>query len=69
MKFRYYIADPETGNLGGTNSTEIADDFSHHDTFFVVDTEKGKWLTGFGEEIEIEEIKNNEEAAEGGKDV
>ena len=44
MKFRYYITDLYDGAIRGTNSTDVANDYSMCEDFYVLDTETGLWL-------------------------
>lgn len=55
MKFRYYITAVDSGTVLGTDSESDAESFSKSEAYFVVDSEKGLWLTSDGE-LDIEDI-------------
>ena len=55
-KFRYYIADMNSGSLRGTNKDSVAGDFAMAGEFLVVDSESGMWLA-FGDSEPIEDIE------------
>ena len=54
MKFRYYITNPFTGRVEGTNSEEDAKNFANCEDYFVIDSESGKWMLPGGETEEVE---------------
>lgn len=60
MKFRYYITDLFDSVVRGTNSENAAKEYSQLDEYFVVDTERGVWITSPISEEEITEIKYTE---------
>ena len=61
MKFRYYIADPFSGNVKGTNDEQVAGDYSQSEDFWVVDSETGEWLTPDGREPVHNEQRDSHE--------
>lgn len=60
MKFRYYITDTFRGLVVGTNSEEVAKDFTACDEYFVVDSETGVWLMD-SNPLDIKEFNTTEE--------
>lgn len=56
MKFRYYITDTGEGAVFGTNSEEVAHQWSSSEDYFVVDTETGSWIDIDQEHRSIEEM-------------
>lgn len=55
MKFRYYITAVNAGTVLGTDSEADAENFRQSDDYFVVDSEKGLWLSSDGE-LDIEAV-------------
>lgn len=55
MKYKFYITDTFDGQVVGTNDEQKANEFSQTEDFFVVDSEKGLWLTPEGK-IEVKEL-------------
>lgn len=60
MKFRYYIVDELNGDVKGTNDTEVAENLSRADDFWVIDTETGQYLlmNTIGERFDIPEVRS-----------
>lgn len=45
MKFKYLITNLHSGSVEGTNNEKLAQELSFSEEHWVVDCEKGKWLT------------------------
>jgi hypothetical protein len=50
MKFRYYVTNTFNGCIEGTNDAKEAKELVDCEDFFVIDSEKGVWLTPDGEQ-------------------
>lgn len=55
MKYRYYITDTYDGCVKGTDDEEVATGFAESEDYFVVDAERGEWLTSNGERTPVPE--------------
>lgn len=67
-KYRYYIVSVMNGEVKGSNDEEVAKQMCDSQDDFVIDTEKGVWVTEDMVEVEIEEQKLSEEETQDGSD-
>jgi len=57
MKFRYYITNVYEGVIDGTNSPNVAKEFSLDEDYFVVDSEAGEWLRPDGTQNSVKDVE------------
>lgn len=57
IKYRYYIVDPDWGDVWCTNDPKIAEDYSKDERYYVIDTEENQIIamstTGEREDIKV----------------
>ena len=58
MSFRYYITDLFEGTVVGTNNKELAEQSSHCEEYYVIDTEVDAWIVA-GKYKSIEEWESD----------
>lgn len=57
MKFRYYITSLPDGEILGTNTEEVAENFAMSCDYFVVDTETNQWIMEGGDRQDVREAE------------
>jgi hypothetical protein len=57
VKFNFYIADTLNGEIIGTNSKAIAEDYASSDDYFVVEAETGRWILPGNDSVEVKAFK------------
>lgn len=50
-KFKYYVTNLFSAEIGGTNSDDKAKELAQRHEFYVVNAETGLWLAWAGEDI------------------
>lgn len=58
MRFRYYITNLHEGKIEGSNSIDVAENFSNSEDYFVVDSETGQWMQPDGGRVEVQDCEN-----------
>lgn len=53
MAFKFYIVDPDQGEVFGTDSADVAKEAAEDDAFFVIDAEEALFMVTPGESVEI----------------
>lgn len=56
MRFRFYITNPYSGCVHGTDDPETAKEYAADEDFFVIDSETGEWLLEDATSRPIEDI-------------
>lgn len=57
MAFKFYIIDPEQGEIFGTDSTDVAKEATADDALFVIDAEEALFMINPEDSIEIIDIE------------
>ena len=57
MTFKFYIVDPDQGEVFGTDSADVAKEAAEDDTLFVIDAEEALFMVTPEESVEITDIE------------
>ena len=57
MAFKFYIVDPDQGEIFGTDSTDVAKEAAEDEALFVIDAEEALFMVTPEESVEIIDIE------------
>lgn len=57
MAFKFYIVDPEQGEVFGTDSTDVAKEAAEDEALFVIDAEEALFMVNPEDSVEIIDIE------------
>jgi len=58
MAFKFYIVDPDQGEIFGTDSTDVAKKAAEDDALFVIDAEEALFIFRVTESVKIIDIED-----------